>query len=180
MMTALMVPYLNLFLRESFNTSDQTLGALFSISSLLTGAGTLLSPWMARRLGTRIRALVVGQGASLIFLLVLGFSPWLGLAVIGFWGRNALMNMAQPLYNTFSMEQVAENEQGTLSSILSLSWNTGWAIMPVVSGIIQERFGFSPIFITTGILYAISTIMIWSFFKNSEDPVHLDAEAVAA
>ena len=78
------------------------------------------------------------------------------------------------------MEQVAENEQGTLSSILSLSWNTGWAIMPVVSGIIQERFGFSPIFITTGILYAISTILIWSFFKDSEESIPLDAEPVAA
>jgi len=177
---ALMVPYLNLFLRETFGASDQILGVLFSIASLVTGAGTLLSPWIARRLGSRIRALVVTQGTSLAFLLVLGFSPWLGLAVIGFWGRNALMNMAQPLYNTFSMEQVKENEQGTLSSILSLSWNTGWAIMPVVSGYIQARFGFSPIFITTAILYAISTVMIWTFFKDSEETAQFEAEPVAA
>jgi len=177
---ALMVPYLNLFLRETFGTSDQTLGVLFSIAALVTGTGTLLSPWLARRLGSRIRALVVAQGTSLLFLLLLGFSPWLGLAVIGFWGRNALMNMAQPLYNTFSMEQVNENEQGTLSSILSLSWNTGWAIMPVISGYIQAQYGYSPIFITTGILYAVSTLMIWTFFKDSEEPVKIDAEAVAA
>lgn len=167
---ALMVPYLNLFLRESFNTSDQTLGVLFSISALVTGLGTLFSPWLARRLGSRITALVVAQASSLAFLLMLGFSPWLGLAVIGFWGRNALMNMAQPLYNTFSMEQVAETEQGTLNSMLTLSWNIGWAIMPVVSGFVQETYGFTPIFITTGILYAISTVMIWTFFKDSEQP----------
>jgi len=168
---ALMVPYLNLFLVEKFSVSEQTLGTLFSISALITGTGTLLSPWLVQRLGTRIRALVMTQGTSLLFLLMLGFSPWLGMAVIGLWGRNALMNMAQPLFNAFSMEQVAENEQGTLNSMLSLSWQTGWAIMPVVSGFIQENFGFAPIFITTSILYGFSTFMIWSFFKNIEIPL---------
>jgi MFS family permease len=89
---ALMVPYLNLFLVETFHISDQLLGTLFSIGALVTGFGTLFSPWLARRLGTRIRALVLAQASSLVFLLILGFSPILGLAVIGFWGRNALMN----------------------------------------------------------------------------------------
>ncbi|MBN2045796.1 MAG: MFS transporter [Anaerolineales bacterium] len=175
---ALMVPYLNLFLRETFNATDQLLGVLFSVSSLITGFGTLLSPWLARRLGGRIHALVFSQATSLGFLLVMGFSPWLGLAVLGFWGRNAFMNMAQPLYNAFSMEQVSESQQGTLNSILSLSWNTGWALMPAVSGFIQAQYGFSPIFITTGILYAISTLMIWAFFKNVPEPV--TAEALTA
>jgi MFS family permease len=167
---ALMVPYLNLFLVEKFSITDQLLGTLFSISALLTGVGTLVSPWLARRLGSRIRALVLAQGSSLFFLLILGFSPWLGAAMIGLWGRNALMNMAQPLFSSFSMEQVADNEQGTLNSLLAFSWQTGWALMPIVSGFIQENYGFTPIFITTCILYAISTMMIWSFFKNSDRP----------
>ena len=108
---------------------------------------------------------------------MLGFSPWLGFAVLGFWGRNVLMNMAQPLYNAFSMEQVDENEQGTLSSMLSLSWQIGWAVMPIISGYIQENFGFAPIFIATSVLYAISTGMIWHFFKDSDAPM---ASTIAA
>lgn len=168
---ALMVPYLNIYLVEKFQITDQTLGILFSIASLITGAGTLIAPWLSRRLGSRIYALVVAQGSSLLFLLMLGFSPWLGFAAIGFWGRNALMNMAQPLYNAFSMEQVEEHEQGTLNSMISLSWQTGWAIMPIISGFIQENYGFAPIFITTGVLYALSTALIWHFFKDSETPL---------
>lgn len=78
------------------------------------------------------------------------------------------------------MEQVKENEQGTLSSILSLSWNTGWAIMPIVSGYIQAQFGFAPIFISTTVLYAISTVLIWTFFKDSEQTDAIGAEVVAA
>jgi MFS family permease len=174
---ALMVPYLNLFLVETFGITDQTLGTLFSIAALLTGVGTLFSPWLARRLGNRIRALVLAQGSSLFFLLLLGFSPILGLAVIGFWGRNALMNMAQPLYNAFSMDQVADNEQDTLSSMLTLSWQTGWALMPTISGFIQVRYGFTPIFITTAVLYALSTILIWIFFSKSEEVIPVKTTA---
>jgi MFS family permease len=164
-----MVPYLNLFLVETFSISDQALGTIFSLAALLTGVGTLFSPWMARRLGGRIRALVLAQASSLVFLLLLGFSPFLGLSLIGFWGRSALMNMAHPLYSAFSMEQVPENEQGLLSSMLTLSWQTGWALMPTVSGFIQEQYGFSLVFIATAILYAISTALIWLFFNKAED-----------
>lgn len=163
---ALMVPYLNLFLVETFFVSDQALGTVFSLASLFTGIGTLFSPWIARRLGSRIYALVLAQGSSLVFLLLLGFSPFLGLALIGFWGRTMLMNMAQPLYTTFSMEQVDEDEQGTLSSMLTLSWQIGWALMPTLSGFIQEQVGFTPIFIATAILYALSTLLIWTFFSK--------------
>lgn len=176
---ALMVPYLNIFLVETFQISDQTLGTLFSLAYLVTGIGTLAAPWLARRLGTRIRALVLAQGSSLIFLLLLGFSPWLGLAVVGFLGRNVLMNMSHPLFNTFSMEQVDDHEQGTLNSMLSFAWQSGWAVMPVVSGFIQEHYGFAPIFITTSILYALSTALIWHFFKDSETPLPSGAAALS-
>jgi predicted MFS family arabinose efflux permease len=73
------------------------------------------------------------------------------------------------------MEQVADNEQGTLSSMLTLSWQTGWALMPTVSGFIQEQYGFTPIFISTAILYALSTVLIWTFFSKTEEPVQTDS-----
>jgi MFS family permease len=168
---ALMVPYLNLFLVETFSISDQALGTIFSLASLLTGVGMLFSPWLARRLGGRIRALVLAQGSSLIFLVLLGFSPFLGLALVGFWGRGMLMNMTHPLYNAFSMEQVPESEQGTLSSMLTLSWQAGWALMPPVSGFIQEQHGFTPVFITTAILYTAGTALVWFFFSKEDDIV---------
>ena len=90
------------------------MGTLFSAASLFTGLSILASPWLAHRLGGRIKAIVYAQAASLVFLLTIGFSPWLGLAMIGFLGRGALMNMVNPLYSAFAMEQIDENEQGTV------------------------------------------------------------------
>ena len=89
--------------------------------------------------------------------------------MVGFLGRSALMNMAAPLLGAFSMEVVKEDEQGTLNSLLTLSWQIGWAVMPLVSGLIQERYGFTPIFVLTSVLYASGTTLIWVFFKNTEE-----------
>lgn len=173
---ALMVPYFNIFFVETFQISNQVLGTLFSAGALFTGLSVLASPWLAERLGGRIRAIVAAQGLSLVFLLAIGFSPWLGLAMIGYLGRGALMNMVNPLFSAFSMEQVHEDEQGTLNSLMTLSWQIGWALMPLVSGLVQERYGFTPIFITTGLLYAFGIGLIWVFFKNDAD--HMQIQTV--
>jgi MFS family permease len=81
--------------------------------------------------------------------------------------------MVNPLYSAFAMEQVEEDQQGTLNSILTLSWQVGWALMPLVSGVIQERYGFTPIFLSTGLLYGAGIALIWIFFKNSEAETHI-------
>jgi predicted MFS family arabinose efflux permease len=166
---ALLIPYLNLFFRERFNTSDQTLGSLFGIAALVTGLSTLFSPKLARITGTRIRAVVLAQGSSLLFLLLLGFSPWMGLAVIGFLGRNALMNMVGPLYDSFALEQVEERQHGTFNSLMMMSWEIGWTVGPFVSGLIQQRYGFTPIFVITAVLYGAAIAMIWFFFRDKEE-----------
>lgn len=166
---ALVIPYMNLFFVEKFSISDQSLGVLFAMTSLITGLSTLLSPRLAERTGGRIRAVALAQAASLIFLVMLGFSPWFGFAALGFLARGALMNMCIPLYDSFAMDQVEEHEQGTLNSLLMMSFELGYAIGPSISGIVQLRYGFNPLFITTLVLYGLAVVLIRSFFKDEKD-----------
>ena len=165
---ALLIPYINVFLRDKFQISDQLLGLLFSLSAFVTGVSVFLGPQLAKRSGGKIRAIAITQGASLFFLLILGFSNQLKYAAIGFLARNALMNMAVPLFDAFAMEQVPQRSQGTVNSLRELSWQMGWAIGPYVSGVVQGSYGFSPLFLVTAVLYALSTILIWMFFSGSE------------
>jgi len=76
--------------------------------------------------------------------------------------------MASPLYTAFSMEQVPEREQGTVNSLLYTAWTLGWAVGPYISGIVQQRMGFSPLFITTSILYGLAAFFTWLFFSNHD------------
>ncbi len=162
---ATLVPYFNVFFSERFQMGDSTLGILFSLGALLTGIGCIIGPRLVGNLGGKIRTVVLGQGASLGFLLLIGFSPWPWLAVIGFLARGALMNMVAPLFDAFALEQSREAEHGAVNSIRNLAWNVGWAVGPYVSGIVQQRYGFSPLFVSTAILYGLGISLTWIFFR---------------
>lgn len=165
---AILIPYMNVFFKVRFNISDSLLGLLFSLGSLLIGIASVMGPWLSTRLGGKIRAVVAAQSASLAFLLMTGFAPFLWLSSIGYLLRMALMNMSAPLFSAFCMEQTPEHHQGFVNSTLNISWNIGWAVGPFISGIVQERYGFTPLFIATSILYFLAISLAWAFFKNTE------------
>jgi MFS family permease len=164
---ALLIPYLNLFFKEQFPIDDRALGTIFAPRDLFTAVATMAGPALALRLG-KIRSVVFTQLASLGFLLIVGFVPVLPIAAFAFWLRGALMNMGHPLFSAFMMEQTPEEERGTVNSIFQMSWQVGWMVGPVISGAVQERAGFAPLFLTTSTLYALSTALIHVFFRDTE------------
>jgi len=165
---AMVIPYLNVFFVDKFSMSDQNLGILFAVSSLLIGLASFMGPRLVGTLGGKIRMIVFSQAASLVFLVMLGFSPYPWLAVIGFLVRGTLMNMVAPLFDAFSMERTSENEQGTINSIRNVAWNVGWAVGPYISGVIQQRYGFSPLFMITTVLYGVAILLTWIFFGSHQ------------
>ena len=168
---AILIPYMNVFFKDQFAISDKLLGTMFSLSSLMIGVGSLIGPWLAFRLGGKVRAVALTQFSSLVFLMVIGFSPLYWLAAIGFLMRTMLMNMAQPLYSAFCMEQVPERDQGVVNSVLNMSWQVGWSVGPYISGLVQENYGFTPLFLATGMLYLVAILTMWTFFQKAERPL---------
>jgi MFS family permease len=162
---ATLVPYFNVFFAERYKMSDASLGILFSVGALLTGIACIIGPRLVGNLGGKVRTVVIGQGVSLVFLLMIGFSPWPWLAVIGFLVRGAMMNMVAPLFDAFALEQCHESEHGAVNSIRMLAWNVGWAVGPYISGVVQQRYGFTPLFVSTAILYALGIGLTWLFFR---------------
>jgi MFS family permease len=165
---AILIPYLNVFLRTKFDVSDNLLGLIFSVSSLLVFLGTIISPWTVRITRSRIIPTVATQGASLVFLFTLGFSPFLWIAVISLFLRNVLMQSSSPLVDNFAMLVSSPEEQGTISSVRMTSWQAGQTIGLFISGLVQTRFGFSPLFIATGILYGLAAALTWFYFRPLE------------
>jgi MFS family permease len=162
---ATLVPYLNVFFSERFHMSDSALGILFGVGSLATGLGCIIQPRFIPHLGGKVRTITLGQTVSLLFLLMVGFSPWPWLAVIGFVVRGALMNMVSPLFDAFALEQSHESEHGAVTSIRNFAWNIGWTVGPYVSGLVQQRWGFTPLFINTAVMYGIGITLTWIFFR---------------
>ena len=167
---AILIPYMNLFFKETFPISDALLGTIFSVSSVITGVATLASPLLADRWG-RIRSLVLTQLVSIPFLLLIGFSGIFWISAGAFWVRAALMNMGNPLYSAFAMQQFTARERATVSGLMGMSWNIGWTIGPYLSGYMQEHpaIGFQPIFLVTCTLYIIASLLERVFFQRLDD-----------
>lgn len=165
---ALLIPYLNVFLRGKFNIPDSTLGLIFSLSSLLVFVGSMISPMLVRLTRSRIIPTVATQGTSLVFLFTLGFSPIQWLAVVSLLFRTVLMQMSIPLLDNFTMLVSQPEEQGTIASVRAIGWQTGQAVGMLISGFVQTRFGFEPIFITTGLLYMLTITLTWVYFRPGE------------
>jgi MFS family permease len=164
----LIMPFMNVFFRVQYNQSDQVIGVLFAWGSLAMGLGLLAAPPLAERYG-KIRIVVITQGLSIPFLILLGFAPLFWISAIAYYIRVALMNMSSPVYQTFVMEQVDSSSRAMVASLTSMAWNFGWAISPSISGMLQVRYGFGPPFLCTIILYTIAVIMYWFFWLRKSE-----------
>ncbi len=169
---ATLIPYLALFFKGQFAVDDSSLGGLYSLGAITTGLATVIGPRLAEGLGGKIKTIVVTQGISIFFLLIIGFAPVFWMSGGAFLVRSALMNMSNPLYSAFAMEQTPERERAAVNSVMALMWEVGWAVGPYLSGVVQARWGFAPLFISTAVLYTLAIGLTWLFFRDKEtEPV---------
>lgn len=163
----LLMPFMNVFFRSVHDRSDAAIGVLFAWGSLAMGIGLLSAPPLADRWG-KIRVVVVTQALSIPFLFTLGFAPWFGLSALAYLVRLTLMNMSNPVYQAFVMEQAEPEARATVASLVSMSWNVGWSVSPTISGWLQVRYGFDPVFVGIIRAYVVAIYLYWRFFWRGD------------
>jgi MFS family permease len=176
----LIMPYLNIFVRGKFRISFEGLGWLFALSSLMTAVGMLLQPLLAERIG-KVRSVVLVQALSLPFLLMMGYAPYFPLVAVALLVRGMLMNMANPVYMAFCMDQLPRRERATFSGSAEVIWSLTWAVSSGISGWLRDLLGFQRgfdvEFALMALLYFISTAMLYAFFgRRPERPAESEPE----
>ena len=165
------LPFLNLYIVGRFGLDLSQTNVIFAVTSFGTMIAILVQPLLARRYG-RIGSTVLVQGASIPFLIALGFAPWLWLVVVAMAVRNSLMNASNPIYNAYVMERVRPLERATIAATMSLLWQLGWAVGGAYYAIVQGTFGFERgydvNFVTIILLYALATSLYWLWFGRAE------------
>jgi MFS family permease len=165
------IPFLNLFIQAKFGLDLAALNGVFALTSIGTMVAILYQPTLARRFG-RVRSVVLVQGVSIPFLVVLGFSPILWTVILAMAVRNSLMNAGNPILNAFAMDQVSQAERATLAAAMSLMWSVGWVIAGAYYSIVHAALGFDAgytvNFATIILLYSIATWLYWRWFSDAE------------
>lgn len=165
----LTVPFINLYFQNALHASTQSIGIYYSLSQVLMITGVLVAPVIAGRIG-KIRTVVFSQLLSIPFLVIMGSTRLLALAVPAFLIRAALMNMAQPLFTNFAMEKVKEGEQALTNALLVIAWTAGWGLSANIGGLLIEKFSYTVPFLTTSAIYLASSILMHQFFVREKAP----------
>ncbi len=165
------IPYLNLFIKVKFGLDLASLNGVFALTSIGTMLAVLYQPTLARRFG-RVRSVVLVQGVSIPFLIVLGFSPLLWTVIAAMTVRNSLMNAGNPIANSFAMDRVSPSERATLAAAMSLMWSIGWVIAgfyySAIHAILGFETGYNVNFLTIIVLYSLATWLYWRWFRDAE------------
>jgi MFS family permease len=174
----LMMPFMNIYFRNVYNKPDPVIAVIFAIGGLSMAIAQFLGPPLADRYG-KINAVILTQSVSVPFLIMLGIGAlsaylypkslnlWFIIAGVAYIFRLALMNLSNPIYQTFVLEQVPEETQALTMSLNSISFQFGWFVMPQLSGILQVQYGdlgFMAIFFLVALFYVTATSFEWWFF----------------
>ncbi len=164
----LVIPFVNLFLKNDWDLSTDRISVIFAISQLFMFFGIVVAPVCKKYFGM-MRTVVVTQLLSMPFMYFLGFSKVFPLVEFSFYIRAALMNMAAPLITNFMLEKVDEAHQYSANAVATIAWTGAWVFSAYLGGTIIEKYGFKTVFTIAIILYFVSSAMYYFFFIKKRD-----------
>lgn len=165
----LFMPFMNIFFRIVHHQPDPVIGNVLAWGALAMGIGLVVAPPIAERIG-KIQLVVISQALSIPFLAMLGFAPWFWVSALGHYARLSLMNMGGPVYNAYVMERVEPKARSMVASLNNMAWNVGWAFSPSISGWLQVKYGFNPVYLLVILLYSFAVYLYWKFFWKNDVP----------
>jgi len=161
------LPYFNVYLDVVFRASPTEIGWIFSSAQLIMMTGYSLVPVLVERYG-KIRLASMLQALSIPFLLIFTFSSSLLVSAFGYVMRYLLMNMANPILNSFKLEIAQANERSIINSSMWMACYTFVGIGTYAGGLMMAAGRPEMPFLTTSAIYLASAIAYFIFFDSYE------------
>lgn len=175
----LFVPLMTRWFSAAYNVSDAVSGPVLAASSLLTAGAVLLAPRLARRLGI-VKAIVVSQAFSTVFMVAVPSSPTFAIAGTIYTARVFLMNLSNPLGQSLLMGLVPTEDRGAASGITASLWRLPNSLSATIgASLIGAGLLGLPFYIAT-VLYVFSITAFWLLFKDARLPEEVVTPAQVA
>ncbi len=170
----LVVPLFNVFFHEGVHAHEGEIGSTFAAGSLFLALATLLIPFAAARWG-KVTTVFASRFLAVPFVLLIGFAPSLAepAAVVSLAGaayalRTTLFNMADPVYEAFSMELLHPGERATATGFQAALGQGAVALSGFLGARLMGLGDFRTPFFVMAFLYLASTLLFWVLFKPYE------------
>ena len=171
----LTIPFINLFFFHNFQIDSSGFAVIGGVASFLVAVLALLVPNLKSRLGFK-KGITYTQSISVIALVALATTEFfndywwaLPLAVVCFWIRTPLMNMAAPMTSELTMNYVGSKNQEMLSAIMAAIWSGSWFFSSQIFRFLKsEGLPYAYIFYITAALYALGVLMYYFLIRDYE------------
>ena len=169
----LTIPFINLFFYHSFDITASEFALIGGGASLLVAIMSLLVPNVKKRLGFK-RGITLTQSIAVLALIALATTEFfadywwaLPIAILCFWIRTPLMNMAAPMTSELTMNYVGKDNRELLSAITAAIWSGNWFISSQIFRWLKSmELDYAYIFYITAILYSFGVFTYYLLVKD--------------
>jgi predicted MFS family arabinose efflux permease len=163
----LIVPFMNLYLKERFNLSTEMIGVSYATLQVFIFMGIFVTPWIVKRT-TNLKFILFTSLLSIPFMLTMGLTGNIVLVMSCFFMRGMLMNMSSPITSMFEMEHVSEKECVFASAMILFFYHLVYMTSTRLGGYLIETYSFGPTFYIAAVSYATAIILYHRFFKQED------------
>jgi len=161
----LVVPFMNLYLKERFNLSTQMIGISYAILQTFIFVGIFISPALIKRT-TRLNFIMITGFLAVPFMITMGLATSVTIVLSCFFIRGMLMNMSSPIISMFEMEHVNEKDCVFASAMIQFFHHLVYTTSTRIGGLMIEKFSFGPTFYMAGAFYFAAVVCYYYFFRH--------------
>jgi MFS family permease len=165
----MVVPLMTAWLHLRYGIPDTISGPILGVVSIVIAVATLGGPPLAKKFGL-VKAIVITQAASTIFMFATPLSSSYIIASSTYTVRAFLMNMASPLSQSMIMGLVDERDRGMASGINTALWRLPNALSTFIGAYLMSVGQLAAPFFIASILYIISIALFWFYFRKTKLP----------
>jgi predicted MFS family arabinose efflux permease len=166
----LIVPFINIYLKERFNLSTKMIGISYAALQLFIFLGIFITPVLVKKT-THLKFIMMTATLSIPFMLTMGLTGNIVLVLSCFFLRGMLMNMSSPITSIFEMEHVHENECVFASAVILFFYNLVYTSSTRMGGFLIEKYSFGPTFFMAAFFYLMAIVLYYRFFRQENQVV---------
>lgn len=147
---------------------EQSVGFVFTVSSIMTLVGLEFLPQLIARIGNKY----VGLGLITIATIstaCLAFSVSSPVQLVTFVVFTASITLLPFVYDIFLEHSTNQSKAGKVRGTFLMLTNLAWLCSPFFAGIVIEKYGFPTLFGLASIVLFVTLILMFVYLRKFED-----------
>ncbi|MGZ5086746.1 MAG: MFS transporter [Usitatibacter sp.] len=160
------------FFAQRFDVGAAEVALLFAAGRVLSAFSHLAAAWLAARIGL-VNTMIYTHVPSCLLLFTIVAADSYALAAFFFLLREALNEMDVPTRQSYVMAVVKPEERLAAAGITALVRSVGWALAPMLAGVMMQAGGLGLPLIAAGFTKLAYDVLLWREFRRLKPPEEL-------